>query len=214
MRRTDTNVVVGLLLAGAGILFLLLNLGLLSPAEDAIWTVLFILGGAAFLAAYGRDRARWWALIPGFVLLSLGALIGLSAFVPAFDERWGGSLVLGGIGLSFWAVYLNDRAHWWAIIPGGVLLTLATIAGLSDYVPGEQIGGILFLGLALTFGLVYLLPFGEARQRWAIYPAAVLLIMALLIMASVGQVINLLWPLALILAGLYIAYRTLRVRHA
>jgi hypothetical protein len=116
--------------------------------------------------------------------------------------------------LSFWAVYLNDRAHWWAIIPGGVLLTLATIAGLSDYVPGEQIGGILFLGLALTFGLVYLLPFGEARQRWAIYPAAVLLIMALLIMASVGQVINLLWPLALILAGLYIAYRTLRVRHA
>jgi hypothetical protein len=75
MRRTDTNVVVGLLLAGAGILFLLLNLGLLRPAEDAIWTVLFILGGAAFLAAYGRDRARWWALIPGFVLLSLGALI-------------------------------------------------------------------------------------------------------------------------------------------
>jgi hypothetical protein len=39
-----------------------------------------------------------------------------------------------------------------------------------------------------------------------------LLLMALLIMVAMGQVIDLLWPIALILAGLYLAYRTLRVQ--
>ena len=36
--------------------------------------------------------------------------------------------------------------------------------------------------------------------------AAMFLIMALLIMVAMGQVINLLWPIALILTGLYLAY--------
>jgi hypothetical protein len=212
MKRTDTGTIVGIALAGAGVLFLLLNLGLLAPVAPAIWVLLFALGGGAFLTVFWRDRAAWWALIPGFVLLSIGALIGLSEFAPAFDDTWGGSLVLGGIGLSFWAVYLTSRARWWAIIPGGVLLTLAALAGMSTRLAGQDLGWVFFLGLALTFGLVYLLPGAERRNTWAIYPAAGLLAMALLTMASMGPVINLIWPLALIVAGLYLAYRTLRVQ--
>jgi hypothetical protein len=190
MKRTDTTILVGLLLLGAGFLFLLLNLGLLGQAEAAVWAAAFAAGGAAFLAVFWRDRAHWWALIPGFVLLSIGTLIGLNAFVPSFNEAWGGALVLGGISLSFWMIYLTDRARWWAVIPGGVLLSVAAIVLLSAQLPGQELGWVIFLGLALTFGLVYLLPAGEGRNHWAIYPAAVLLVMALLLMAMMGQVLN------------------------
>jgi hypothetical protein len=210
MKRTDTNILVGLMLLGAGILFLLLNLGLLGPAEAAIWAAVFAAGGGAFLAVFWRDRAHWWALIPGFVLLSIGTLIGLNEYVPSFDEAWGGALVLGGISLSFWMIYLTDRLRWWAVIPGGVLLSVTTLVILSAQFPGQELSWVIFLGMALTFGLVYLLPAGEGRNRWAIYPAGVLLVMALLLMAMMGQAINILWPIALILAGLYIAYRRLR----
>jgi hypothetical protein len=198
------------MLSGAGLLFLLLNLGLLGQAEAAIWAAVFAASGAAFLAVFWRDRARWWALVPGFVLLSIGTLIGFNEFVPSFDEAWGGALVLGGISLSFWMIYLTDRARWWAVIPGGVLLSVAALVIVSQQFPGQDLGWVIFLGISLTFGLVYLLPAGEGRNRWAIYPAAVLLVMALLLMAMMGQTINILWPVALILAGLYIAYRRLR----
>jgi hypothetical protein len=210
MKRTDTNILVGLMLLGAGFLFLLVNLGLLDSAAAAIWAAVFAAGGAAFLTVFWRDRAHWWALIPGFVLLSIGTLIGLNEFAPSFDEAWGGALVLGGISLSFWMIYLTDRARWWAVIPGGVLLSVAALVILSQQFPGQDLGWVIFLGMALTFGLVYLLPAGEGRNRWAIYPAAVLLVMALLLMAMMGQAINILWPIALILAGLYITYRRLR----
>jgi hypothetical protein len=211
MKRTDTNIFVGLILSGAGFLFLLVNLGLLGPAAAAVWAAAFAAGGGMFLAVFWRDRARWWALIPGFVLLLIGTLIGLDEFVPSFDEAWGGALVLGGISLSFWMIYLTDRARWWAIIPGGVLLSLAAIVILSAQLPGQELSWVIFLGMALTFGLVYLLPTEAGRNRWAIYPAAVMLVMALLLMATMGQVLNILWPVALILAGLYIAYRRLRL---
>lgn len=210
MKRTDTNLLVGLLLLGAGVLFLLLNLGLLGQAEAAIWAAVFAAGGATFLAVFWRDHAHWWALIPGFVLLSIGTLIGLSEFAPSFDQAWGGALVLGGISLSFWMIYLTDRTRWWAVIPGGVLLSVTALVILSEQLPGRELSWVIFLGMALTFGLVYLLPAGEGRNRWAIYPAAVLLVMALLLMAMLGQLINILWPIALILAGLFIAYRRLR----
>jgi hypothetical protein len=210
MKRTDTNILVGLMLSGAGFLFLLLNLGLLGQAEAAIWALAFAAGGGAFLAVFWRDRAHWWALIPGFVLLSIGTLIGLNEYAPSFDEAWGGALVLGGISLSFWMIYLTERARWWAIIPGGVLLSVTALVILSAQLPGQELGWVIFLGMALTFGLVYLLPAGDGRNRWAIYPAAVLLVMALLLMAMMGQAINILWPIALILAGLYIAYHRLR----
>ena len=57
MKRTDTNILVGLMLSGAGFLFLLVNLGLLDSAAAAIWAAAFAVGGGAFLAVFWRDRA-------------------------------------------------------------------------------------------------------------------------------------------------------------
>ena len=213
MKRTDSSTVLALSLVGAGVLFLLQNLGLLGAAQNIFWTVLFAASGAAFLVVFARDLSRWWAIIPSLTLLSLAALVGLGNLAPAFAKDWGGPLFLGGIGLSFWLVYLSGRERWWAIVPGGTLLTLALVAALSETSPGIETGAIFFLGLALTFGLVYVLPTPQGHMRWAIYPAGALLATALLVIAAMGQVINILWPAALILAGLYLAYRSLRLQH-
>jgi hypothetical protein len=148
-------------------------------------------------------------LIPGFVLLSIRTLIGLDEFVPAFDEALGGVLVLGGLSLSFWMIALTDRTRWWAVIPGGVMLSVAALVMLTQLLPGQDFSWVIFLGLSLTFGLVYLLPAAERRHRWALYPAAVLLMIALLLMATTGQAINLLWPLLLIAGGVALIWRRL-----
>jgi hypothetical protein len=178
-----------------------------------LWALIFGAAGIAFLAALARNRAHWWAAIPGCILLGIGLLVALDDLAPAVAQTWGGALFLGMIGLGFWVVYLVCRACWWAVIPGGTLFTLALITALSESLPGQDLGWIFFLGLSATFGLLYLLPTGEGRMKWAIYPAAVLLVMALLVMAAMGQVINLFWPLALILAGAYMLYRTMRPHH-
>jgi hypothetical protein len=214
MKRADRSLLLGLGLAGAGILLLLQNLGFYGSLDNAFWALAFGAAGVGFLAALVRNQARWWTAIPGCALLGIGALAALDDLAPAFARTWGGPLFLGMLGLGFWLVYLVCRACWWAIIPGGVLFTLALVTGLSQTMAGDAAGWVLFLGLSATFGLLYLLPSTEGRIKWAIYPAVVLLVVAVLVMAAMVDVANLLWPAALILGGVYMMYRTFRMRGA
>jgi hypothetical protein len=124
----------------------------------------------------------------------------------------GAALFLAAIGLSFWVIYFVRRDFWWAIIPGGALITLAVIAGLADSLPELMSGGILFLGLAATFGLVYLLSEPQERKRWALIPAGILAVMGLMLMLSLGNLINYLWAIALILGGGFLVARALMKR--
>lgn len=214
MRRLEIRIVGAVLLIVVGVLSLLQNLGIFEGGLALLWALLLAAGGVLFLYAFLADRNQWWFIIPGFVLLSVAALIGLEQFVPAFDGDWGGALVTGGIGLAFWAVYFVKREHWWAIIPGGVMLTIAAVIGLSSGLEriGLEVGGVFFLGLGLTFGLLSLLPSPEGRITWALIPAAVFLVMGALITAAAADLLLYLWPAALILGGLYLIFRVLRSR--
>ncbi|HEC34487.1 MAG TPA: hypothetical protein ENI37_07210 [Chloroflexi bacterium] len=207
MRRFEVRVVGGILLIAAGALFLLQNLGVL-VVSAYLWPLLFGAGGVIFLYVFLANRAHWWAVIPGFVLLSLAVLMALDRLAPQIGETWGGTLFLGGIGLGFWAVYFANREQWWAVIPGGVLLTIGLVAGLSSSLEGIEIGRFFFLGLGLTFGLLSFLPTPEGRMKWALIPAVVLLAIGLLITTAATAVLNYLGPAALILAGLYLIIRT------
>jgi hypothetical protein len=211
MKRIESSMILGVALIGIGALFLLQSLGIIGSIAALIWALLFVLGGGAFIAGFVTVPTRWWALIPGFTLVSLGVLIGGQELFPALAGPWGGALFLGGIGLGFCTVYLSGRERWWAIIPGGVLLTLALIAGLSSTMAGVDLGWVLFLGMALTFGLVSIIPTPSGRMRWALFPAGVLLILALAGMTFTGAALGFLWPTMLILAGLYLAYRAIRM---
>lgn len=210
MRNLESRVFWGVLLIAAGVLFLLQSLGIIQVAA-IFWPAVIGVASLAFLFVFLKaPKVNWWAAIPGFVLLSVAAIGALDQLAPGTGEAWSGPLFLGSIALAFWVIYFVNPEHWWAVIPGGVLLTLAVVAGLSSVFQGVEMGGIFFLGLGLTFALLALLPTPEGRLTWSIIPAVVLLAMGALITAAAVELINYVWPTLLILGGLYLLYRTFR----
>lgn len=207
----ESRVLWGSFLILAGLLFLLQNVFNL-PLGGLFWAALLLLGGLIFISVYSNNRIHWWALIPGFTLLGVAATIFVNNFFPLLDDISGGLFVLGGIGLAFVAVYLSDRRNWWAIIPAGVMLTLAVISVLDQLFIRFDSGGLLFLGLALTFALVALLPNPHGQMSWAWYPAVGLAVFGLVVAAASQNLLRYFWPLILILGGLILIFRTFIAR--
>ncbi len=205
----ESRIFWGLLLVVGGVLFLLENLGIFKLGS-LFWAILMAAGGIFFLALVQRSRDNWWALIPAFALIGLALSVGLELFYPDAADVVGGGLVLAGLALGFWAIYLFTR-QWWAIIPGGVLVTLAGMAMLDKIYPGVQGSGFFFIGIGLTFVLVAILP-ADGDMRWAWIPAGILIVMGLLLLAALGDMMAYLWPAALILLGLGLIYRAMSRR--
>ena len=211
MKWIESRVLWGGLLILGGVMFLLQNLGIL-PLGSLFWALLLCLAGVFFISIFLQQRDNWWALIPGFTLFSITTLIVLDWLAPQVTDVWGGSIVLGGIGLSFIIIYLLERQSWWALIPAGVLLTVAVVVGLGETWPGLEVGGIFFLGLGLTFALIALLPSVEDDLRWAWIPAGIMLIMGVMFVAAAENLLAYIWPAGLILVGVYLIVRAVGAR--
>jgi len=207
MSRFDLRIVWGMLLIVAGLLFLAQSLGLIPSAWGALWAVVFGVAGLAFVAWLFVDRRQWWAIIPGLTLLGLAGVIVLSMLTPEENGGWAGAVFLGAIGLSFVIVYIMRRDFWWALIPAGALLTLALVALSTSFMTGLESGALLFIGLGVTFGIVALVPTPDGRMTWALIPAVILGVMGILIALALGSLLNYVWPIALIIVGVYILIR-------
>ena len=208
MKLLENRALWGALLIIAGGLFMLQNLDLIPSAWGMIWGIFFGLAGGVFLYIFLSDRTQWWPVIPGITLLGLMVLIVADQFFPRFENIWGGSIFLGGIALSFWIVYLVNRETWWAIIPAGVLSTLAAVAVLDEFM--DDAGWIFFIGLGLTFILVGVLPTSHGQMTWAFIPGGILLLLGLFTATPLYSAINYIWPVALILLGGYFVVRNFR----
>ena len=212
MKKSKTNfllsVVGGILLVAAGVIFLLDNLGLIMLDWELLIGPMFGIGGLVFLMVFILNTDDWWALIPGFVLMGIGIIVFMDDNMQAVADRWSGAVFLGFLGLAFFLIYITHVNQWWAIIPGGVLLTLAGVT----LVPGEgDVSGVIFfLGLALTFGLVYILPKPPGKLKWALYPAGILLLIGVLVALGAANLMDYLLPLVLLIAGGYVIYRSMR----
>jgi hypothetical protein len=181
---------------------------------SVIVAMFFLLAGLAFLYVLSSNTANnWWAAIPGMVLIGLGVLIASSEFLPEFGNVYGGSLFLGFIGLAFLLVLLIKPQNWWAVIPAGVLFTLAGVAGMNHFFSnGFATGSIFFLGIGLTFAVVGLMPVGRA-EKWPWIPAGICVVMGTLLMIGSGELVNsvfgFIWPAILVLGGGYMIVHSL-----
>lgn len=199
----------GIILIVLGILFLLQEFQVVGSAFQYLWMIIFAAAGVYFGWLYISSRAQWWAVIPASALIGLSLVMVEDVFVlfPGLDL--GGPLFLGSLGAGFWLVYARRREHWWALIPGGVLLTLALVAGLED-IGYDSGGAIFFLGLGLTFILVAILPSEKLDTRWSLIPAAVMILLGLSQLSRIGEVLFTYWPGLLILVGAYILIQAWR----
>lgn len=192
-RKGSAEASLGLVLLGVGTLLLLSNLGIIASIGGVTGLILF--GGLGFwlLSRHyaGERRRHSGLLIAGFVLLGIAA--------ATVSGRFAGAWFLALSGFGFLAVWRDDARQWWAVIPGGTLLTLAgtVVTELSVGWLAPEV--VFFTGVALTFLSLTALP--GHRQSWALIPAAVCGGIALLLWGASG---SWLLPVLLIGGGLYL----------
>ena len=207
MKRSRTPALWGILLVIVGVLILVQNLGYWGDLDGLVWAGAFALSGLIFVGMFLGNTENWWAIIPGFSLLGIGMLIGLEELFPSLNGDWSGAIFLGMVALAFWVILLRVREAWWAVIPAGVLTTLTAIVALDNMSSGDVTAGILFLGMGLTFVLVALLR-GGSERRWALIPAAIMLLMSGIFMTNAVGLLGYVWPLVLVAAGAGFVFRS------
>ena len=205
MKDDRSRLIWGGILILAGVLFLLQQLNILGNAFQYLWLLIMAAGSVVFLWIYFTKSDQWWAVIPGLALmgLSLAGLEGLLNILPG--SNLSGALFLGCIGVAFWLVYLRKQEQWWAIIPGGVLITLAAVTALDNIFGWSEV--VFFLGLGITFFLVALLATQGQDTRWAYIPAVIMSVLAITLFAPLKTAMLIFWPIVLVGLGIYILIR-------
>lgn len=151
----------------------------------------------------------------GIALILFGILALVAQFVDLGTTLR--MLILPALGLIFLAWGLITRESGW-LIPGGIIsaIGLATllITGPFQNASGGVQGGIFMLVFAGGWFLIPILSttFTDEDHWWALIPAAIMAVVGagLLLsgmMRTVLAVLGQIWPLFLILLGLYLLFR-------
>ena len=153
--------------------------------------------------------------IGGIALIILG-LIALAAQFAEIGE-WLGLLILPGLGLLFFAWGILSRQSG-LMIPGGILtglgLGILLIAGPFQDLGGSAEGGIFMLSFAFGWVLIPIVStiFTGDNHWWALIPGGIMaLIGAGLLLGGLAltflEILGQIWPVFLILGGLYLILR-------
>ncbi len=208
MKPFNWRVPFGIVLVVLGVLAFLQSFNLVNFV-GGIWLLLFgaifAVAGASFVYALVADHNAWWAAIPGVSLLGLGVMMVLLSFGENFLGNFPPALFLASIAGSFWLVYYMKRAFWWAIIPAGVMTTIAVIVLLPDQ--GNLVPAVLFLGMAATFAVLGFVDINGRRLSWPWIPAGILALMGIIFGITSTGVTAIVWAVLLILAGVFLVAR-------
>lgn len=146
----------GRIVAGVSLVIAGLGLFALEAFDEGGDAAILIVIGSVFIAGYFMWKL-YGLLIAGCITLGVGLGIILERLI---DTR--GDVTVLGIGIGFAMIYVIDRlttstAHWWPLIPGGVLL----IIGLSSL--AGSVGDYLWPGLLIAAGIALVI--GANRRR-------------------------------------------------
>jgi hypothetical protein len=157
MRRLIALGVI-LIVVGLGIFALnLMGIGTRLLPPGAVF--LGMIGGAC-LAAYVYTR-RYGFLIPGCILASLWLSGTLTGLLPAWPGDLEGALVMGGLGVSFFAIYLVDRFYAgrrriWPVWVGVGLVLFSIPVALTGIAPERLLVTLFVAGPGVVLLIIYL----------------------------------------------------------
>jgi hypothetical protein len=128
MNTNRVRLIPGLILIALGVAFLLGQYFEFGPA------LFLILLGLVFLIPYAFTRS-YGMLIPGCILAGIG--LGLVFDRPPLSTAIAMPI---GLGVGFIAIFVLQlivarQLHWWALIPGGILL----LVGVAEGIPYAQV---------------------------------------------------------------------------
>ncbi len=163
-----------------------------------------------------RRSGPWLA---GVILICVGVFLLLTQYVKS---DWLGMLFLPALGLVF-LVWGAATRNVGLLIPGGILggigLGAVLIEGPFAHLGDEAKGGAFLLCFALGWGLITLLSalFTAKVHWWPLIPGGIMAVVggALLASGVAPQWLTILgsiWPIALILVGLWLVIRWRGVR--
>ena len=194
-----------LLLAGAATL--LAGRGVVGLLAELAW-----IGGLALAAV-----VAWRTLTPRAPLalrIVVHAALGMTA--AATTTQLSGPAFLGFVAVAFWLVYRTPTRRQavtgWAIIPAGVLTTLAAVAAVDSLRPRWDGGAVFLLGMTATFTAIYLLPRERGGGRWALWPALAWALLTVLANDPTGAFARWWLPLTMIGVGVAVLGWTRRGR--
>ncbi len=202
------------LIPGGVMLFLTLVVLLVERvAGEWIGALFLFMLALSFFIVYLSKRTRMWALLVAYVVAAL-------AIAPAMASSSGVAPYYGGVflllvALPFLFIYIRSQDKWWPIIPASVLIALAiiTMAGITGWINdatgGGFAAGLLMAALAIAFAVIW----RRHHQPWA-KPVTIVLGGLALVSALFAAQSAILWPLAIIVIGVYVLLTGLRRKTA
>lgn len=187
----------------AGVLLVLAGLATLLRGRGTVG----LLAELAWLVGIGLAATVAWRGLEGRAPLPVRIALhgGLAIVAAATTRQLSGPAFLGMAALAFWLVFATPRGGrsrtGWALLPAGLLTTLAVVAGLDQLLPRWDEGVVFLLGMTATFTAVYLLPKEAGGGRWALWPALAWAAITVLANDPTGGLARWLFPLALIGVG-------------
>ncbi len=162
--------------------------------------------GLPFLVIYLADRSKRWALISTVVMACVGTMPLVSA-ISGYNDNVVGPAFLFLFSLCFFAIYFASKNSWWAVIPAGAFGSFGLVSIVDAWIPHQEYSPlpnhalsfdaliwVLFLGFAVTFGVLWLRRKTQPTG-WARYPAAFWLAIAVLSF-FLGSRFQEVWPAA------------------
>lgn len=158
-----------------------------------------------------------WRAILGVLLILFGSVALLQALdvitLQGDISAWimAAIFILGGL-IFLYVLLQAPQTNWWAIIPAGIMVSIALLVGLS-FLPGFDSPWLMFFGFAATFGAVALYTRqSNERFHWAWIPALVFVILGGLMGLNQFEMLKFILPLAMLVGGGFFVWRSLKAQ--
>ncbi len=126
--------------------------------DESIGTYVLTSIALPFLVVFLRDRTQWWSLIPAYVLMAVGLMVGLIGSGVLTDQLIP-SYIVFAIAIPFTVVFALNPSQWWALMLAGAM----ALIGISLLLAGKAAQYILPITLIIAGAILIVRLFTRSK---------------------------------------------------